>query len=421
VSTLTVPQITLDNLLETLGKQGLDRPANVLFTEYLAALVLEEITDASTAERVGAVYHRFRFGAIDPDDGALEEVRSAVDRMIQKLDAMTAESRVQLADRLRKRLRSTLAVPLLEPAASGKRESERTFVSQREAVESNGDSSPLSDEGAKPFENNEPVPVPVPNLPARDRGRSWQFPKSPTAFMAIAAVGLFFAGFLVRGVLENRWREGDFQFLVRRRPVIEPDAVWRDDALWNGNVLKRAAFELSRKNDPGACQLYDVHLATHPHDASTLNELAWTLLTSKEIHNRQRGYELALRAVALSRSPEILDTAAEAHFQMGQFEKALNLEIDAIRALPASIPQKDYKIYSSQLDKFEAAWRSASSARTTVPSAAPSSAAPSSGVPSPDGTHSPPAKRPDGDSTIRRRPEVNLKRTNNSKTGSDAL
>jgi hypothetical protein len=77
-------------------------------------------------------------------------------------------------------------------------------------------------------------------------------------------------------------------------------------------------------------------VADVPRDSVALNNLAWLYLTTSDssLRNPQRGLELALRAVELSRAPQILDTAAEARFQTGEPAEAVKLEQEAIDTLP---------------------------------------------------------------------------------------
>ena len=124
--------------------------------------------------------------------------------------------------------------------------------------------------------------------------------------------------------------------------------------------------EAARKHDQSARLAYELLLSDVPRDAGALNDLAWLYLTSDDpaVRDSKRGLELALRALAISRAPAILDTAAEARFQAGQADEAVKLEQEALETLPRFAGFEDKRFWTllqRQLEKFQNAAKSAHS------------------------------------------------------------
>jgi Zn-dependent protease with chaperone function len=94
---------------------------------------------------------------------------------------------------------------------------------------------------------------------------------------------------------------------------------------------------------------YEKIIDLDPHNAVSINNLAWILVTSPDesIRDDKRGLDLAKRAVALERSPIYLDTLAEAFYVNGFQAEA----VATIReAISLAIENRDY--YEKQLAKF---------------------------------------------------------------------
>ena len=92
-------------------------------------------------------------------------------------------------------------------------------------------------------------------------------------------------------------------------------------------------------------------LMQDPENPSILNNLAWLYATGpSSLRNPKEALELALRAVALSPEPFILDTLAEAYYINGLYADALST-ID--EALSVNDPQRNY--FLKQKEKFKRA------------------------------------------------------------------
>ena len=93
-------------------------------------------------------------------------------------------------------------------------------------------------------------------------------------------------------------------------------------------VKRRLAMLLGENNafDEGI-EIFKTLLQKNPQHASILNNIAWLQLTRPDVSNqtRKEALKLATQAVQLVPAPEYLDTLAEAYFQLGDREKALEL------------------------------------------------------------------------------------------------
>ncbi len=95
--------------------------------------------------------------------------------------------------------------------------------------------------------------------------------------------------------------------------------------------------------------LYEQILLWNPRQAVALNNLAWMMLTAQkqELRNKKRALALARQAVSLDPEPQYLDTLAEACYQNGLKEEAINIIKEAIRRA-----RDNRAYYESQLMKF---------------------------------------------------------------------
>ncbi|MCP4578956.1 MAG: M48 family metalloprotease [Deltaproteobacteria bacterium] len=95
--------------------------------------------------------------------------------------------------------------------------------------------------------------------------------------------------------------------------------------------------------------LYDQVIQWSPNQAVALNNLAWMMLTATNplLLNNARALTLARKAVALQPVPQFLDTLAEACYQNGLTDEAIDVIQDAIKGADEN---RDY--YESQLRKY---------------------------------------------------------------------
>ena len=109
---------------------------------------------------------------------------------------------------------------------------------------------------------------------------------------------------------------------------IYPNAVW-------GN-FRLAVLKTLQQEEPEAIRLYQQVLSLQPDHAASLNNLAWTFLTSGDpkLRNTSEALSMAQKAVRLQASVDHLDTLAEAYFQSGQPIEAIQTIRRAILITP---------------------------------------------------------------------------------------
>jgi len=349
----------LEARLADLEKWGLGRPANVLFTEYVDALVAEAVIDAETGARLSAAYHASHYGAIDLDDPNLKQPIARLENVSAVLAAMSGDARQKLVERLRDRLQLTSNRDARWPS---QKEPVTPAPSDTGAAGlfGNGHASPgrfvaeVNSELGDELASNSDASA------ATKRQRPWGR-SIPLEAAAVAAVVLFFAGYSARNVIDQAAAQPSGDTGPYARSKVTPRTVWEDDQAWTGNLRRRAQKEARDKKERNARFAYELLLSYRPKDSFALNELAWLYLTSPdpELHNLERGRELARRALATDRRTDILDTAAEAEFQSGNVDRAIRLEKEALTHAPKPFSNQQGREYfdflRSQLDRFQAA------------------------------------------------------------------
>jgi Zn-dependent protease with chaperone function len=95
--------------------------------------------------------------------------------------------------------------------------------------------------------------------------------------------------------------------------------------------------------------LYEQIIHWNPNEPVALNNLAWMMLTASDLNlrNTARALVLARKAVVLEPAPQFLDTLAEAYYQNG-------LTDEAVQTIQAAIERTDENraYYEAQLRKF---------------------------------------------------------------------
>jgi len=364
------PQNALETSLRELERLGLARPASVLVTEYLAALTAEGVVDAETAERVAAAYHRSRYGTLDPDDLEVREAVTRLEKVAAALAAMSDEARHDLAGRMQSRLQpatTDLSRPPALPAAHTS--TTQTGLEPRSTVIGNALATGPSQDFDL-FPDMDSVSASKSKTATGRRGvRTRSLPLETATLIVVVLV---FAGYFLRHGIDRAIdrNEAEKPASGGKHPLARD--VWRNDGMWATNLVQRARAEAARKHDRSARLAYELLLSYAPHDAGALNDLAWLYLTSDDaaVRDSKRGLELGLQALAIRRTPEVLDTAAEGYFQAGQAAEAVKLERDALHAIGRS-SGSDYEKFRTllerQLEKFQNAEKTDHSAVPPVP------------------------------------------------------
>ncbi len=341
-------QNALERRLTELNRLGLSRPASTLFSEYLAALVAEDVLEPAAVEGLSAAYHRLRYstGADDPEQGT-DDAFCLLDRTVAKLAAMPADDLRELAKRVRSRLGSNVA-PAPRNSGSGHQPTASSRVTNEPPWP-----------GPAPGEALETGPVSLEDdgllTAVRPDATTW-LARNRVPLMVAGALCCLLAGYALRPLTErlSDWMDGEFH--VAAVPGAAR-AGWNDRTAWTHALRIRAAAYASKRHDVQARLTYELLLTYIPADPETNNNLAWLYLTSQDesVRDPKRAFELAMVALARNRVPVILDTAAEAHFQTGQFAKAIELEQEALEAVRVqSGPNNSElrKFLENQLEKF---------------------------------------------------------------------
>lgn len=143
------------------------------------------------------------------------------------------------------------------------------------------------------------------------------------------------------------------RYLLRKNP--------KNARLWR----RLASYYFNHDQYAKAIAFYYGSLSLNPNMPSALNDLAWLFCTADKVEFRDyvRALSLAKRAYALRKTPDIIDTFAEASFLNGQFEQAVKLSKEALSLKPKS--EKEY--YVRQLRKFQKAWEKKRRTQPTGP------------------------------------------------------
>ena len=125
-------------------------------------------------------------------------------------------------------------------------------------------------------------------------------------------------------------------------------------------TLKRilASKHLSRREFAEFAFVYESILARHPDNTNDKNTLAWFLLKSPDKWYRDtvRAQNLAEEAVARDPRSQFVDTLAEACYQNGNFQRAVELEEQALASAESDkLPAQSLMFFRTQLDKFRKA------------------------------------------------------------------
>lgn len=131
-------------------------------------------------------------------------------------------------------------------------------------------------------------------------------------------------------------------------------AKWTETFLFDARMRSIERFKSKRNFAAADAELRSIVssmnslLREKPDDAETLNRIAWILATYDIDH--ARALELAKRAAGLAPNDNrILDTMAECHYRLGQYDQAIAIEAELVRKEPGNDQ------YWQQLQKFREA------------------------------------------------------------------
>ncbi len=344
---------------------GLVRPSNVLLAEYLKALTAEGVLDAATAEQVSAAYNRVHYSAVSDDDPQVREAIAALERVADRVAAMTSHDRKELARRLANRLPAAPAEPLLErdtefllegcetplpPTRATRKRDRKQATEQHKFVATSGE---LSTTASRSPATRDPLAAPTLTASCRRT----LLPRVSLAFAILAALATFFGGYFFHETGNATAEVRDVPLPAHGPAHRAIHNVWQDAKLWLDGLRSRSE-EAARSQQYAKARLaLELMLAYAPDNPSVLNDLATIHLKPNAEGGRdpKRALELIQRALELNREPAILDTAAEAHFQCGNVGEAIRLEGESMaNAFEPDDENDEFRTFRlKQLQKFQ--------------------------------------------------------------------
>jgi tetratricopeptide (TPR) repeat protein len=145
--------------------------------------------------------------------------------------------------------------------------------------------------------------------------------------------------------------QNDSNLLVRQLRA----AISAEDAMRSNSVMllqTLADVHVRRREYAEAISTFQRGVIRAPANRELLNNFAWLLLTAEDFWYRDpaRALPLAERAYRLKAVPHVIDTLAEACYQTGDYQRAVQLEEQALALRPG-----DSLLYQRQLQKFRLA------------------------------------------------------------------
>lgn len=161
------------------------------------------------------------------------------------------------------------------------------------------------------------------------------------AYALILLLTVFMVQQLPTETLAERYRENMAETILLQKARQEPD-----HALWQRLI---GDLMINKKMEEQALVAYEKAFSLEPVNPEIMNNLAWLLLTSKNLELRDpfRALTLARAAATLQPKGYILDTLATAYWANSLVEEAVST---AEKAIAADISHKRY--YLSQISKF---------------------------------------------------------------------
>jgi tetratricopeptide (TPR) repeat protein len=365
----------LDRALLELESLGLARPTNILLAEYLIALSAEGLVDAPAAAEISAAYNRVRYAAVPGEDDQVRAAAASLEQVAAHLRALPAEEREQLAQRILKRLPEPVDAAAAEKSAESARQPSSTPsppASRPVPVASRpAPSTPLPTltDDANDFAGGVPF---VTASPKSGQSR-WLRPWATVEVFGLCCLATFFCGYFFREASQvafAKTAEGEH----RRDVWVSPEA-------WVETIRARGNDELGAQHYRNARLALELALACSDDESSethadTLNALAWSYLFPDQngAKDPPRALELATKALAIRRQADYIDTAAEAHYQLGNPSEAVRLEREAlVRVQQAQRPQPELtNEVERHLRKFRNAERDLAAAKTLPKTQSPS-------------------------------------------------
>jgi len=339
--------VVLERLRQTLaplGASGLPRPGAFSFVEYVRTLADEQVLPQDVTNRLINLYHACRYGSEALDNEAVDASDQEVGEAIVAWQHRSQGDRAAVVARWKSRCEQS------DRNLSNARRDGRSAVGETEQV-----AQPKDDFNApSPAEDGWNVAKRRAGKPSRGRRRGWIVAGIAVWTLAVVIVVYVEHDTLsslvhspaVRSRLGLKVDESDEATLALLHEEAEPRHRGQKPV---GLLAQLAGEHWQRGNHAEAIGFFRQALARKPESPELLNNLAWLLLTVEDPAHRDpiQALELAEKGHRLQPAPHIKDTLAEACFQVGDIQRAVALEREALRANPL-----DRGTYQRRLKKF---------------------------------------------------------------------
>lgn len=146
-------------------------------------------------------------------------------------------------------------------------------------------------------------------------------------------------------VAKKDWAEAEAK-LTEAEKLVPEDQRDRID-------LIRFSLTVRKGDVPAAYKLARRISDTHKTDAQLQNQLAWAILTDRNIKDKERDLALAhtiaerANEASKGKDPSVLDTLARAYFMMGKKDKAIELQTQAVKLAEGEMKESLQSILDS--------------------------------------------------------------------------
>jgi tetratricopeptide (TPR) repeat protein len=342
--------MTIDRMLAELASIGLGCPPHMTLQRYLAVLDEGGLVSATSAENLLRLHQQTIYAGRDGNGKVTALANQVLDQIKERVGA-DASAVHRVAVRLHQRPSAIAPLPD-ESAASPVPERVELAPESRCTEEEPGaeETDAIQDDPEAP----QPLTLRLP----------WAGPSRRTVVIALIVMIWSLAMVEVGsyGHEPIRYWIAAVRARIFRYPVPPQDipgeierarqrAGANHDSLFDWRHYANSARRFGYSTD--AVVAYHHLIARRPDDAELLNSLAWLYCTADDLHARDPVQALALaeRAYAISQTPGITDTLAEAAFQNGDTERAIALEEEAL----SRVGDQNQDFFRRQLEKFKRA------------------------------------------------------------------
>lgn len=158
-----------------------------------------------------------------------------------------------------------------------------------------------------------------------------------------------------RAVLKEDWDKA----LAGLDQIIDDKEIEKDDLI-QAMFDKFIVLAEEKRDGAKACRVAKKLAELAKDNSNMLNELSWTILDTENLKNRDLDAALALAELAnqatQGQSGEILDTLARAYYEKDDFDRAVEVQTQAVKKLGADVETADdvQQEVRATLEKYKA-------------------------------------------------------------------